>query len=240
MNELFPVVILAGGLATRLRPVTETIPKSLVEVAGEPFIIHQLRLLKKQGIKRIVMCIGYLGEMIENRIGDGKQFNLSISYSYDGPSLLGTAGAIKKALPLLEDHFFVLYGDSYLPCSFNAVQHFFLTQPKKALMTVYKNNGQWDKSNVQFTHPEILIYDKKNQTPEMHYIDYGLGVLSKNAFELVPENEPYDLASLYQNLLMQNQLAGFEVFERFYETGSFAGMKELGYYLQQENRETVF
>jgi len=177
-DTLFPVVILAGGLATRLRPLTETIPKSLVNINGEPFIVHQLRLLQRNGIKKVVMCIGYLGEQIIARIGDGSEFDLQVSYVFDGPKLLGTAGAIKKALPELPEHFFVLYGDSYLPCDYAAVQKSFLNCRKQALMTVFKNNGQWDSSNVEFKFGQIINYDKKNKTDRMHYIDYGLGILS--------------------------------------------------------------
>lgn len=234
MELNFPIVILAGGLATRLRPVTETIPKSLVEINNEPFIAHQLRLLKTNGIQKVVMCIGYLGDMIIDYVGDGIKFGLSVSYSFDGPKLLGTGGAIKKALPLLDDNFFVLYGDSYLPCSYEQVQNAFIKQKKLGLMTVFKNQGQWDKSNVVFRNDQIIIYDKLHQTTNMHHIDYGLGILNQQAFNDVPENQEYDLASLYQYLLSKNQLAGFEVHERFYESGSFAGIQELGYYLGQK------
>lgn len=232
--KLFPVVILAGGLATRLRPLTETIPKSLVEINNEPFVAHQLRQLKKQGVHRVVMCLGYLGEMVQDYVGDGSQYGLSVSYSFDGPKLLGTAGAIKQALPQLDESFFVLYGDSYLPCDYAAVQNTFVQRNKLALMTVFKNAGQWDKSNVEFNNGNLLVYDKRLQTPAMHHIDYGLGVLSQDAFLHVPTNEEYDLALLYQNLLAEQQLAAHEVFERFYEVGSFAGINELGYHLAHE------
>lgn len=230
-SDLFQVVILAGGLATRLRPMTETIPKSLVDVNGEPFIAHQLRLLKHHGIRDILMCVGYLGEQLIEVIGDGKEYGVNIAYSFDGPKLLGTAGAIKQAMPLLQDTFFVLYGDSYLPCDYQAVQDAYVKSQKLALMTVFKNSGQWDTSNVEFADGQILVYDKKNKTERMQYIDYGLGVFNKQAFNQLPSHEPYDLALLYQNLLAEQQLSAYEVKERFYEAGSFAGIKELGYYL---------
>lgn len=230
-TDPFQVVILAGGLATRLRPMTETIPKSLVEVNGEPFIVHQLRLLKQNNIHDIVMCVGYLGEQIIDLVGDGQSYGVHITYSFDGDRLLGTAGAIKQAMPFVGDNFFVLYGDSYLPCDYAKVQNAYLMGQKKALMTVFRNEGQWDSSNVEFTNGLILTYDKINKTPYMHYIDYGLGVFNKQAFDLVAANEPYDLALLYQRLLAEDQLSAFEVTQRFYETGSFAGIKELGYYL---------
>lgn len=230
---MFPVVILAGGLATRLRPLTETIPKSLVDVNGEPFIAHQLRQLRHNGIECVTLCLGYLGEMVKEYIGDGHQFGIKVSYSFDGPKLLGTAGAIKQALPNLGENFFVLYGDSYLPCCFVDVQKTYIESQKMALMTVFNNQGQWDKSNVEFAQGEIRVYDKQNRTDRMHYIDYGLGIFNKKAFDLVPDNEDYDLAMLYQDLLHRHQLAAHEVSERFYEVGSFAGINELGYYLAQ-------
>jgi NDP-sugar pyrophosphorylase family protein len=231
MNTKGNLIILAGGLATRLRPLTETIPKALVDIHGEPFIQHQLALLQRQGIKNVVLSIAYLGDMVQDFLGDGSQFGMHVQYSFDGDKLLGTAGAIKKALPLLNDTFFVLYGDSYLPCDFAAVQNAFFQQKKLGLMTVFKNHGKWDTSNVEFSNQTIHVYDKKNRTERMQYIDYGLGMFHKDAFGTIPENEDYDLALLYQELLKKNQLAAHEAKERFYEVGSFAGIEELGYYL---------
>lgn len=231
---IFPVVILAGGLATRLRPLTETIPKSLVEVNGEPFVAHQLRLLQQQGVRHVTMCLGYLGEMVVDYVGDGSQFGLQVSYSFDGPTLLGTAGAIKKTLSTLDENFFVLYGDSYLPCHYAAVQQTFIASHKNSLMTVFRNQGKWDTSNVEFADGQILVYDKVHKTEKMLYIDYGLGIFNKTAFDIVPENEVFDLALLYQKLLASNQLAAHEITQRFYEVGSFAGINELGYYLNHE------
>jgi MurNAc alpha-1-phosphate uridylyltransferase len=229
----FPVVILAGGLATRLRPLTETIPKALLEINGTPFITHQLNLLHQQGIRHVVLCVGYLGTMLEEYLNTHSPENMQIQFSYDGETLLGTGGAIKKALPLITDNFFVLYGDSYLPCDFQKVQTHFLSENKSGLMTVYHNTGKWDTSNVEFTDNTIKNYDKINRTENMHHIDYGLGIFNKQAFSQIPDNTPYDLAVLYQNLLKQNQLTAHEVTQRFYEIGSFAGIEELGYYLTQ-------
>lgn len=231
IHTTFPVVILAGGLATRLRPLTETIPKALVDVNGEPFVSHQLRLLHQQGVRDVTFCLGYLGEMVEEFIGNGQQFDLNVTYSYDGPTLLGTAGAIKQALHLLADNFFVLYGDSYLTCDYAAVQKTFTNSHKPALMTVFRNLGQWDKSNVEYADGEIRVYDKTRQTERMHYIDYGLGIFNRAAFTAVPEHQEYDLAVLYQHLLTHHALAAHEVTERFYEVGSFGGISELGEYL---------
>lgn len=231
--DLFQVVILAGGLATRLQPLTSKIPKSLIEVNGEPFIVHQLRLLQRKGVLNIVLCVGHLAEQIIKKIGDGNEYGVNVVYSYDGPQLLGTAGAIKQAIPLLKDRFFVLYGDAYLPCDYKSAQAIFTNSRKHALMTVFCNRGQWDTSNVEYANGSILSYDKKNITERMHYIDYGLGIFSKEAFDQVPSDAPFDLALLYQNLLAQHQLSAFEVCERFYEVGSFAGLRELEYYLRK-------
>lgn len=228
---MFPVAILAGGVAMRLRPLTQTIPKSLIDVNGEPFIAHQLRLLRAGGIERVIVCTGYLDEMIQSYIGDGVRFGLQVGFSFDGPRLLGTGGAIKKALPLLGDAFFVLYGDSYLRCDYRAVQSEFERRGRLALMTVFRNEGRWDRSNVEFIDGQILAYDKQNQTPSMHYLDYGLGVFKRAAFENVPDDQQYDLATLYQDLLAHGELAAHETRQRFYEVGSLKGLEETRRYL---------
>lgn len=223
---MLPVAILAGGLAKRLRPITETIPKALVEVAGRPFIEWQLDYLYRQDIKHVVLCLGYLGEQIEALIGDGTRFGLRIDYSYDGDHLLGTGGALRKALPMLGGAFFVYYGDSYLPIRFINVEDSFRTQGRPALMTVLKNGGRWDRSNVLFSDGKLLEYNKHAPSKNMDYIDYGLGVLSAELLLSFPDEQPFDLADVYQSLSLEGRLAGYEVFERFYEIGSFGGLKE--------------
>jgi NDP-sugar pyrophosphorylase family protein len=222
-----PVAILAGGLATRLRPVTEKIPKSLLPVAGKPFLAHQLELLHARGIRHAVLCIGYLGEMIQREFGDGKAFGVRLDYSFDGPKLLGTGGAIKRALPLLGDEFFVLYGDSYLPVEYRPIAEFFRRSGKLGCMTVYRNEGRYDTSNVVFHDGEITVYDKKNRSPEMRHIDYGLSLFKAAAFEPYSTGQPFDLAEVMGKLVREKQLAGYEVRERFYEIGSLAGLSEL-------------
>ena len=228
----WPVAILAGGLAKRLRPITETIPKALVTIAGAPFIAHQLRLLHTAGLRRIIICAGYLGEMLAAEIGDGARFDLRIDYSFDGPRLLGTGGALKRALPLLGRRFFVLYGDSYLPIDYRKAALAFASGDKAGLMTVYRNQGRWNASNVQFEAGQVLRYDKKQRTPEMHHIDYGLGILRAESLAPWPDNEPFDLADVYRRLLSENQLSGHEVTERFYEIGSPEGLAELDAFLR--------
>jgi NDP-sugar pyrophosphorylase family protein len=230
---MLPVAILAGGLATRLLPLTRTIPKSLVEINGEPFLWHQLRLLRENGIDRVVLCVSHLGEQVRDSVGDGRDFGLHIDYSFDGAILLGTAGALKRAQPLLGESFFVLYGDSYLPIDWRDVEAAFRVSGKSALMTVYRNESQWDTSNVEFADGRILAYHKKLRTARMRHIDYGLGVLHASALAGVPDGTSWDLAALYQELLEAGELAAFEAPHRFYEIGSFSGVEELCSYLSQ-------
>lgn len=229
------VALLAGGLATRLRPITETIPKSLVTVAGEPFLAHQLRLLHAHGFRRVVLCVGHLGEMIQREVGDGSAFGMQLAYSFDGPKLLGTGGAIQRALPLLGDAFVVLYGDSYLPMDYAGAVGAFVASDKPGLMTVFHNQGQWDTSNVVFADGTIRRYDKKELTADMQHIDYGLGILRAEAMTAYPKDTAFDLAEVYRDLSRGGQLAGYEVRHRFYEIGSPKGLAELDTLLRGSN-----
>ena len=221
-----PVAILAGGLATRLYPVTTSIPKALVDVAGRPFAEHQLDWLRSQRVERVVFCVAHLGEMIRDALGDGSRWALQLDYVFDGGTLLGTAGALKRALPLLGESFFVLYGDSLLTCDLPQVERAFRASGLQGLMTVFRNDDRWDRSNALFTRGQLLRYDKVNRTPDMKHIDYGLGVLTAASIEPVPLDRPTDLASIYQRLLAEGQLAGLEVTDRFYEIGSPEGLAE--------------
>jgi len=223
----FPVAILAGGLATRLRPLTEKVPKLLVEVAGEPFFSHQLRLLRNNGLAQVVVCAGYLGEKIVEQYGDGRAWGMHIDYSFDGPRLLGTGGALIRALPRLGEAFYVLYGDSYLPIDYREVGSAFLASGKPGMMTVYENRGQYDSSNVWYADGKIRVYDKTRRIPQMHHIDYGLGVLRASGLDEWPRDAVVDLADVYSRLVATGDLAGYEVNQRFYEIGSPAGLKEL-------------
>jgi MurNAc alpha-1-phosphate uridylyltransferase len=227
-----PVAILAGGLASRLRPITETIPKALVEVAGKPFILRQLDYLRRQGISRVVLCVGFLGEQIEALVGDGAPCGLSVSYSQDWPTLMGTGGALRQALPLLDSQFLILYGDSYLPIDFAAVERAFMSSGKPALMTVQRNADEWDKSNVLFVDNVIVEYNKRAPTPNMRHIDYGLGAISAQVLADENTTGPFDLADIYHRLSLSGQLAGYEVHERFYEIGSHKGLAETADYFK--------
>lgn len=230
-----PVAILAGGLATRLRPITEKIPKSLIPVAGKPFLAHQLELLRSRGLRRAVLCIGYLGELIQREFGDGSAYGVKLDYSFDGPKLLGTGGALKRALPLLGDEFFVLYGDSYLPVAYRPIAEFFRHSGKLGCMTVYRNEGRYDTSNVVFHDGGITVYDKKNRPPEMRHIDYGLSLFQASVFESYSADRPFDLAEVMSKLVRERQLAGYEIKERFYEIGSPAGLAELELLLKSKS-----
>lgn len=224
--DKIPVAILAGGLATRLRPITEKIPKSLVPVADRPFLAHQLEMLHARGIRRAVLCIGYLGEMIQRDFG-AEKYGIKLEYSFDGPKLLGTGGALKRALPMLGNEFFVLYGDSYLPIEYAPIAETFHRSGKLGLMTVFRNEGKFDASNVVFTDGEIKVYDKKNKLPEMRHIDYGLSLFKASVFDAYASDQIFDLAEVMGRLVREKQLAGYEVSERFYEIGSPAGLAEL-------------
>lgn len=220
------LALLAGGLATRLHPITQQIPKSMVEVAGRPFIAHQLELCVRKGVRKVVVCSGYLAEQIEAYVGNGSQFAVKVEYSIDWPLLLGTGGALKKALPLLGSEFFVMYGDSYLDIDFAPVYNAFVRSHKAALMTVYPNKNRWDTSNVEFFDGEIRNHDKVNRTAKMQYIDYGLGLFRSEAFADWPDDSPFDLAHVYAALVKHANVAGYEVSKRFYEIGTPAGLKE--------------
>jgi uncharacterized protein (TIRG00374 family) len=227
------VVLLAGGLATRLRPITAKVPKALVEVAGRPFIDHQLALLKRNGIRRVVLCLGYLGEQVEAYLGDGAAFGMELRYSYDGDRLLGTGGALRRALPLLGEAFWVMYGDSYMDIDYRRVLKDFGRRDVLGLMTVLRNNNSWDTSNVVFQNGRLLRYDKRVRLPEMTHIDYGVALLRRAALERIPAEERYDLAELYSALVAEGRMAGHEVTRRFYEIGSPRGLAETQAYLSR-------
>lgn len=229
----FPVAILAGGLATRLRPITGKIPKLLVAVAGEPFFSHQLRLLRQNGLTKIILCVGHLGEQIVAHYGDGSKWGVQIEYSFDGEKLLGTGGALIRALPKLGEAFYVLYGDSYLPIDYQAVGRAFLASGQPGLMTVFENREAYDASNVWFEDGKIRLYSKKEKLPQMRHIDYGLGVFRADAFAACLRDAVVDLAAVQSTLSREGRLAGYELKERFYEIGSPAGLQELDALLRQ-------
>ncbi len=221
-----PVAILAGGLGTRMWPVTRHVPKAMLPVAGKPFLEHQIELLKTQGVRQIVICAGLMGEQIERCFGRGESWDVDLYYSYDGLQQLGTAGALKKALPLLGKRFFVLYGDSYLPTDLQPILDAALRSAAPGLMTVFRNSNRWVPSNVDFLDGTIRRYDKENPR-NFHYVDYGLSLLTPEALRDVPHGVTYDLGMVFRNLIHARSLAGYEAAERFFEIGSPQGLQEL-------------
>lgn len=228
-----PAAILAGGMATRLYPVTKKIPKSLLEIDGHPFIFHQLALLRREGIKKAVICAGNLGDQIIEAVKDGSELGIEVKYSFDGDKLLGTGGALRKALLLLGESFWVIYGDSYLDIDFRPVFDAFNSQGKPGLMTVYENEDKWVTSNVEFRDGRLFNYDKANHTPEMHHLDYGLTLLKKEALMNIPEGVIIDLADTYRGLVQSGNMAGYEIFTRFYEVGTPEGIRDLTEYIRK-------
>jgi NDP-sugar pyrophosphorylase family protein len=226
MTAMPPLAILAGGLATRLKPLTEQVPKSMLEVGGQPFIAYQLRLLRRERIDRVVLCVGYLGEEIEAFVGDGSQFGVSVAYCYDGSTLLGTGGALRLALDHLGPEFLVMYGDSWLDTQFAPVVDAFRASGKAALMTVYRNSDRWDRSNIWFENGQIRVYDKKKRLPQMHYIDWGLSMTRADVIAARSVGTAFDLAEVYGGLALNGDLGGYEIATRFYEIGSPDGLRE--------------
>ena len=219
-------VILAGGLGTRLRPLTETVPKALIPVKGRPFVDYQLELLKRSGVDDFVFCVGHLGEKIQEHLGDGRASGCTIRYSYDGPRLLGPAGALKRAEGLLQNRFFVTYGDAYLRAPYGQVMKTLGSSGKLAVMAVYRNKNSFGRSDVVVERGAVVRYDKKNQVAGMEWINYGVTVLKKEALAFIPEGEFCDEETFYGSLISLKELLAFEVEERFYEIGTPASLSE--------------
>lgn len=228
-------IILAGGLATRLGDTAKNKPKSLVEIQGKPFLQYQLELLKGNGLKNIVLCIGHMGNQIQEIFGNGSRYGVNIQYSIED-KLLGTAGAIKKAEPLLEEMFFTLYGDSYFCLNINDILNYFRAQDKTALMTVYRNDGLYDRSNTTIEGKFVTKYDKNNPSKDMVFIDYGLNLFRNNVLELIPENTHYGLEDVFSQLIANQELLAYKVKDRFYEIGSIKGLKECSDFIRSNNK----
>jgi NDP-sugar pyrophosphorylase family protein len=237
MSVLAPVCILAGGLGSRLGDAVADTPKPLLPVAGRPFLFHQLELLRRFGAQRVVLCVGYLGSQIQDAVGDGSAFGLDVHYSEDGPIQIGTAGAVRKALPLLGERFLVLYGDTYLRIDYADVDRHAAACGQPALMTVLRNDGRWDTSNAEFADGRVR-YDKFVPDPSMRYIDYGLSVLTRDALELTDPSAS-DLATVFTQLSAAGRLAGYEATERFYEIGTPAALAEAAAFLADLPRDRL-
>jgi NDP-sugar pyrophosphorylase family protein len=223
---VLPVAILAGGLATRLRPLTNNIAKSMIPVAGVPFIAHQLRLLRREGTERVVLCIGHLGYQIQDFVRDGDAFGLKVTYSSDAEGLLGTGGALRRALPLLGKEFIVTYGDSYLDTAIAPIVLAWRRSRKPALMTVFCNENRWGASNTVYADGRVICHDKRHRLPGMRFIDWGISVLTAGVLQEGPPDSTFDLSEAYHKLAKQGLLAGYEITRRFFEIGSFVGLIE--------------
>jgi len=228
-------VILAGGLGTRQRPLTETVPKVLIPVRGRPFVDYQLALLKKSGIDDFVFCIGHLGEKVQRHLGDGSAYGCNIRYSFDGPRLLGPAGALKRAVPLLQDRFFVTYGDAYLRAPYGEIMEILVSSEKLAVMSVYRNENRFGRSDVVVREGAVVQYDKKKRVEGMDWINYGVSALRKEALALVPEGEFCDEETFYGSLIKRKDLLAFEVKNRFYEIGTPASLAEFEAFIGKED-----
>lgn len=231
MREEPTVCILAGGLGTRLGSLSQSTPKAMISVAGEPFLVHQLRLLAREGLRRVVLCVGHLGNQIEERVGHDCE-GLALVYSYDGPGLEGTLGAVRRARPFLGRNFLLMYGDTYLRVDYLDFYRAWTESDLSAGMTVLRNEGRWDRSNVIYGASRVLCYDKRAERPEMHWIDYGLSALSADALDLLP-GAATDLAELYRELSIQGELFGYEVENRFFEIGSPASLRETSEFFER-------
>ena len=230
------IVILCGGKATRLYPLTKKIPKSMIRFEGKPFLEQQLDLLKKNRIFDIVLCVGYKAEQIKKYFGDGKNFGVEIKYSSDKKKLLGTGGALKKAENLLEDSFLVMWGDSYLPFNFQKAIKFFKKSNKPGMMIVFKNLNKYEPSNVEVKNNLVKSYSKKRKTKKMKYIDYGISIYRKEVLKHLPKNQICDLTKLQQALIKKRQLLAYPAEKRFYQIGSPDGLEELKNYIKRKTK----
>jgi NDP-sugar pyrophosphorylase family protein len=231
---MLPVAILAGGLATRLGSISKNTPKSLIGIQDKAFIDWQLELLIDQGYEEFVICISHFAEKIRFHIENGQKYRASIKFSIDGAVPAGTGGALRKALPLLGDDFAVIYGDSFLPIDYSAVEKRYRELNCDALMTVLKNDNAYDKSNLNYSNSKISEYNKFHPNSSMLHIDYGLTYLNSAVFDSLIEPDPVDLSLLYGKLSKSGRLYGFEVYNRFYEIGSLSGLKDFSEYLERK------
>ncbi len=220
------MLILAGGLGTRLRPLTERLPKCMVPAEGKPFLEHQLRLLASRGVRDIVLCLGHLGERVLEYFGDGHRFGVNLTYVWERSQLLGTAGAIRNAEAVLAPEFFVSYGDSYLLLEYRAIMRRFRESDTLAMMVVYRNGDRLAPSNVVIRDGHVTAYDKRTRLPGMVYVNQGLSVLRRRSLRLIPPGLPFSQEQFYQMLIRRQQLLAFETKQRFYEIGSLQGLEE--------------
>jgi NDP-sugar pyrophosphorylase family protein len=212
-------------MATRLGALAKDTPKALLDVGGRPFIDWQLEQLAREGVQEAVLCLGHMAESIEKHVGDGTKWGLKVHYSYDGPKALGTGGALKQALGALGDPFFVLYADSWLQAPWGSMREAWSRGDCDGVMSVLRNGGRWDKSNVKFEGGWVRAYDKKHPGPDFEWIDYGLNLFGQRAFQRL-DKDAFDLGELQGLLAQQGRLRGCEAAQRFYEIGTPEGLAE--------------
>ena len=228
------IVILCGGLATRLGSITKNIPKSMIKIKNKPFLEYQIENLKKSRVKDIILCVGHLSEQIKNYFGNGEKYGVNIKYSHDGDKQLGPIGALKNAETLVDDTFFILYGDSYLELDYQKMYSFFKNKSKLGLMAVYKNFNRFDKSNLIVKDNMIVTYGEKERTKDMIYIDYGTSLLRKKSLNLIPKNTFFKTGDFFSKLISKDELLAFEVKERFYHIGNPDALEEFKNYIETQ------
>ncbi|BAQ34193.1 nucleotidyltransferase family protein [Dehalococcoides sp. THU3] len=231
-------VILCGGLATRLRPITENIPKCLLPMAGRPFLYHQFRLLKSQGFDRVVLCIGHLGEMVKDCFGQGDGYGLKLAYSQETEKLLGTAGALKKAEEYLDEEFFVINGDTYLDMDYSHAWQEYMQSGQDALMAVYDNrNGRINARNDVALDDDMLVscYEKDSHLPELKFVNAGAIILRKSLFATLEKDKPYSLERTILPVLAHNRrMLAYPVNQCFYDVGTVEGIYTFCNYLENQ------
>jgi len=226
VGEEMQAVILAGGEGTRLRPLTTNLPKSMIPIAGKPFLEYEVKLLKRAGVIDFVICVGYKGEIIRSHFANGESFGVKIRYSDDGDMLLGTAGSLKKAQALLAEGFFITYGDAYPIIDYHAAWNRFISTGKIAMMVVLKNANKYGRSNTVVQNGQVTFYSKKESAPGMEYIEFGVTFMNRQALEMLSDNHPIDLEVLYRKIISNDQMAALEVKQRIYDIGSPEGLRD--------------
>ena len=226
------VVVLAGGLATRLGSLTDRSPKSMVDIDGHPFIAYQLSMLKRFGVNKVLLCVGHMGNQIQEFVGDGSRFGLEVSYSDEGLHLLGTAGALKNAEPRLENEFALVYGDSYFTLPISTIWDKFLKSKSPAMMVVLKNKGKYGPSNCEVKSGLVTKYAKGSKTQSFEYIDFGLVCMKRSLLSSIPGGTKTDMSVIFSSLVGKKKLVAHEVFQRFYEVGSVQGIADFAEYVK--------
>ena len=224
----FDAILLCGGKGTRVSRYTKHVPKCLIDINGKPFLYHQLKFLKKNNIKKVIISSGYLSKKIKDYLKKDIRF-INFKIKEDGKKLLGTGGAVLKSLNFLKKNFFVIYGDSYLRFRLKELKK----DKKLPTMAIFKNYNKYDKSNVEIKKYEFIHYHEKKNRNKCKFIDYGVSYLNKDIFKNYKKNKKFDLSALFQDISKKNMLKGHIVKKRFYEIGSYKGIKDLKKFIKK-------